>query len=162
MSLGSRLVGRFLRLGPRRSRHIAAEHDIPVPMPDGAVLLADRWYPVGIDRPPIVLLRSPYGRVGYLSMVGRLFAERGYQAVLQSCRGTAGSGGDFTPFRNEAADGRATFEWLERQPWFTGTVGTWGGSYLGLTPGACAAGSPDYGKAMATGVTASGGGGGGG
>ena len=28
-----------------------------------------------------------------MSLVGRLFAERGYQAVIPSCRGTAGSGG---------------------------------------------------------------------
>ena len=62
---------------------------------------------------PVILLRSPYGRRP-LGMLGRLFAERGYQVVIQSCRGTFGSGGQLVPFRNEEADGRATLEWIAR------------------------------------------------
>ena len=47
-------------------------------------------------------------------MFGRLLAERGLQVVVQSVRGTFGSGGDFTPF-DERADGLATLRWL-REP----------------------------------------------
>lgn len=155
MSFSSRAVAALLGLSPVRSRRVRSELDLPVPMPDGSVLFADRWYPEDIESPPVVLVRSPYGRSGYMSMVGRIFAERGYQAVIQSCRGTAGSDGEFIPFRNEAVDGRATFAWLERQPWFSGKVATWGGSYLGLTQWASAADAPSYVKAMATSITAS-------
>jgi hypothetical protein len=63
-------------------------------MPDGAVLLADRYAPRGADRPPLLLVRSPYGRRRSWGLLfGRPFAERGFQAVIQSCRGTFGSGG---------------------------------------------------------------------
>ena len=72
--------------------------------------------------------------------LGRLFAERGYQVSIQSCRGTFGSGGDFVPVRNEQADGHATLEWVAAQPWFDGRLVMWGASYLGLTQWAVARG----------------------
>ena len=84
-------------------------------MDDGAVLLADRWVASrhGRDRAqPTVLVRSPYGRRQFVGLLlGRLLAERGFQVVVQSVRGTFGSGGDFDPF-NERADGLATLAWL--------------------------------------------------
>ena len=88
-------------------------------------------------------------------MIGRLFAERGYQVVIQSCRGTFGSGGDWIPFRHERADGRATLDWIANQPWFTGTLATFGPSYLGLTQWAVAQDPPASLKAVALDVTAS-------
>jgi uncharacterized protein len=56
-------------------------------MPDGAVLLADRYAPRGAQRLPVVLLRSPYDRNNLWGMLAGLFAARGYQAVVQSTRG---------------------------------------------------------------------------
>jgi putative CocE/NonD family hydrolase len=134
---------------------VVVERDLEAKMPDGEVLLADRWYsPDTVRSAPIVLMRSPYGRreVGF---VGRLFAERGYQAVIQSCRGTFGSGGTFEPFRSERRDGVATLQWLSTQGWFTDNVGTFGPSYLGLTQWSLAADAPGYLKAMALSITAS-------
>jgi putative CocE/NonD family hydrolase len=133
------------------------ERDLSAKMTDGVVLLADRWAPAteGNTSPPIVLLRSPYGR-RQVGLVGRLFAERGYQAVLQSCRGTFGSGGDWEPFRHEQADGQATLAWLAEQPWFGGSVYTFGPSYLGLVQWAVCEDPPPWFKAMAPGVTAAG------
>ena len=123
-------------------------------MPDGEVLLADRWFaPASVASAPIVLLRSPYGR-RQLGMLGRIFAGRGYQCVIQSCRGSFGSGGTFEPFLHERVDGAATLEWLSAQSWFTGSVGTFGPSYLGLTQWALAADPPAFLKAMALDVTA--------
>src|ERR1700691_4269818 len=86
---------------------------------------------------PVILLRTPYGRQQW-AMLGRLFAERGYQVVIQSCRGTFGSGGEWVPFRNEGADGRATLRWVAEQPWFGGRLATFGPSYLGITQWAMA------------------------
>jgi hypothetical protein len=62
-----------------------------------------------------------------------LYAARGYHVVFQSVRGTFGSGGDFEPMVNEPADGADTVVWLREQPWFTGSFGTIGLSYLGYT-----------------------------
>lgn len=81
-------------------------------------------------------------------LYGMLFAEQGFHVVLQSCRGTGGSGGRFDLWRNEAADGRATVSWLREQPWFNGVLGTVGPSYLGYTQWALALDPPPELKAM--------------
>jgi len=64
-------------------------------------------------------------------LLGRVFAERGYRVVMQSCRGTFGSGGVFEPNFHERADGLATIRWVERQSWFDGRLAMNGPSYLG-------------------------------
>jgi predicted acyl esterase len=33
----------------------------------------------------------------------------------------------------EAPDGRATADWISQQPWFNGSLGTFGASYMGFT-----------------------------
>jgi putative CocE/NonD family hydrolase len=53
--------------------------------------------------------------------------------VLQSCRGTFGSGGEFAPMVHEVDDGADTVAWLRGQPWFGGRFATIGLSYLGFT-----------------------------
>jgi hypothetical protein len=157
MSLGSRIAGKLAKLPPAHTFEVSVERDLVAKMPDGAELLADRWYPTkagAAGAPPIVLLRSPYGRK-LLSVMGRVFAERGYQVVIQSCRATFGSSGEWVPFRNEQADGHATLEWIAGQPWFDGQVVTWGASYLGITQWAVAEDAPEYLKALALNVTTS-------
>src|SRR5580704_7180175 len=156
MTIASRIIGKLVKLSPPTIIDVAVERDLAAEMPDGAVLLADRWYPASRIPPeaPIVLMRTPYGR-RQVSLIGRLFAERGYQAVIQSCRGTFGSGGEWVPFRNEQADGRATLDWISAQSWFGDKVATFGPSYLGLTQWALAQDCPDYVRAMALDVTAS-------
>src|SRR5580658_10165211 len=156
MTVPSRIAGALAKLPPAHTFEVSVERDLVAKMPDGAELLADRWYPtnVGAGLPPTVLLRSPYGR-RQLGIVGRIFAERGYQVVIQSCRGTFGSGGDWVPMRNEEADGKATLDWVAAQPWFDGQLVTWGPSYLGLTQWAIAQDAPSFVKAMALDVTAS-------
>jgi putative CocE/NonD family hydrolase len=154
VTLTARLVGRAARLGPPRHRRVHVERDLAATMGDGAVLLADRWYPAGGHSLPLILLRSPYGR-RQLGVVGRLMSERGYQVVIQSCRGTFGSSGSWDPFHHEQADGQATLSWMASQPWFSGQVATFGPSYLGLVQWAVAGDPPPYLSAMAMQVTAS-------
>ena len=140
MSMASRLLARIAHLPPALTRDVGIERDLPVTMPDGAVLLADRYFPRGVGTPPVVLIRTPYGRRSF-GVFGRVFAERGYQTVIQSLRGTFGSGGHFE-FRDEGDDGRATLDWLARQGWFGGRVGMYGPSYLGFVQWAVAAKAP--------------------
>ena len=156
MTIPSWLAAKAAKLPPAQTHDVSVERDLITKMPDGAALLADRWYPTnqGTTTPPVVLLRSPYGR-RQLGMIGRLFAERGYQVVIQSCRGTFGSAGPWNPLRNEQADGHATLQWVAAQPWFDGKLVTFGPSYLGLTQWAVAEDAPEYVKAMALNVTAS-------
>lgn len=118
------------------------QRDVPVAMADGAALLTDVWLP---ERPlagsPVVLMRTPYGRSG-TAPVARAVAERGVAVVVQSCRGTFGSGGTFEPFTSEDTDGAATVAWIERQPWYPGAIVTAGASYVGHTQWAIAAAAP--------------------
>ncbi|MGB3482655.1 MAG: CocE/NonD family hydrolase, partial [Mycobacterium sp.] len=105
-----------------------------VPMRDGVELLADHYCPDTDDPAGTLLLRGPYGRRWpFTALYAAAYAGRGYHVVLQSVRGTFGSGGTFEPVVNEAADGADTAAWLREQPWFTGTFGTIGASYLGAT-----------------------------
>src|SRR6266568_7330888 len=139
MTLLSRLVGRLANLPPAKNYAVIVERDLKVPMPDGIVLLADRYAPRGSERLPTILVRSPYGRRGFFGLLyGRLFAERGFQVLMQSTRGTFGSGGAFDPYGNEHDDGLATVAWLKQQPWFSGVLATSGPSYLGLVQWAIA------------------------
>jgi len=152
--LASKIVGRTLRLPAPLTEDVEVEADIAVPMDDGVVLLADRYTPrhPSLSSPmPTVLVRSPYGRKGWVGLIfGRLLAERGLQVLVQSVRGTFGSGGTFEPF-DERTDGLATLRWLREQPWHTGRIGTTGPSYMGLVQWAIA----DEVDVMAPSVTAS-------
>ena len=153
MSLASRLLALLADLPSARTREVGVERDLPVTMPDGAVLLADRYFPDDCEKPPVVLIRTPYGRRSF-GVFGRVFAERGYQAVIQSLRGTFGSGGRFE-FRDEREDGRATLDWLARQRWCGDRVGMYGPSYLGFVQWALAAEAPDFLRALAIQVATS-------
>lgn len=126
-------------------------------MPDGVELLADRWAPRdGGNGMPTALYRSPYGRAAMFGLtLGRVMAERGFQVLIVSTRGTFGSGGTFDPMRQERDDGLATLEWVVKQPWFGESMVLLGGSYLGYVQWAVADRLPPQVKAMVPQVTES-------
>ncbi|MDI1447490.1 CocE/NonD family hydrolase [Polyangium sp. 6x1] len=155
-TLPSHLLEWLLDLPPAETRDIVVEQDLQIPMRDGAVLLADLHAPQGAGKRPLILLRSPYGRRNpFMSLLSRPFAERGFSVLIQSCRGTFGSGGKLDPFRNERDDGLATLAWLEKQPWFSGDLATFGPSYLGFVQWAIARDAGPMLKAMSPQVTLS-------
>lgn len=140
MTVVSQILARRMRLPQPQTRDVVRVPDLRTGADDGAVLLSDRWVArESAGRPqPTVLVRSPYGRRQLVGMLfGRLLAERGLQVVIQSVRGTFGSGGEFSPF-DERADGAATLRWLRAQPWHSGPIGTIGPSYLGFVQWALA------------------------
>jgi uncharacterized protein len=156
MSFISRLIGWLMHLPPADTHDIVITCNIQVPMPDGVKLLADRYAPRNATRLPTLLVRSPYGRRGFFSALTALpYAERGYQVLIQSCRGTAGSGGQFIYTRNEHADGLATIEWIKQQEWFSGELATLGASYLGFVQWSVASDAGPELKAMVPQVTTS-------
>jgi len=106
---------------------------VRTPMRDGVELVGDHYAPSGPAKGTL-LVRCPYGRDFPFTLVfGSLYARRGYHVLLQSVRGTFGSGGEFVPMVNEIDDAHDTVAWLRGQPWFTGTLATVGLSYLGFT-----------------------------
>jgi uncharacterized protein len=103
-------------------------------MRDGVELLATHFIPETANPAGTLLVRCPYGRgFPFTALFGSVYAARGYHVLLQSVRGTFGSGGEFVPMVNEVADGADTVVWLRTQPWFTGSFATIGLSYLGFT-----------------------------
>jgi uncharacterized protein len=157
LTLASEILARQMRLPRAQTLDVVCQRDLRVPMDDGVVLLADRWVMrEERDRPrPTVLVRSPYGRRQFVALLfGRLLAERGLQVLIQSVRGTFGSGGTFSPF-DERADGLATLRWLRDQAWHAGPVGTLGPSYLGFVQWAIAADAGEDLAAMSIDVSAS-------
>ena len=150
MNLSSHLLERLQHLPPPVTRDVVIERNLQVPMRDGAILLADRWAPrSGGDGLPTALMRSPYGRAGPIAMgMARPLAERGFQVLLQSTRGTFGSEGPFDPLRRERADGLDTVDWVVEQPWFGESIVLVGMSYLGFVQWAIADQAPPQIKAM--------------
>ena len=150
MKLRSHLLQRVLHLPPPLTRDVVVEQDLEVPMRDGTVLLADRWMPKsGGDGLPTAVFRCPYGRRGQIASLNcRPLAERGFQVLFQSARGTFGSGGAFEPFRHEREDGLDTLDWVIEQPWFGDSIVLIGGSYLGYVQWAVADQAPPEVKAM--------------
>src|SRR5690242_14502437 len=109
----SRVLTRLFKLPPAETYNVVVDGNLRVPMRDGTVLLADHYYTRHRRTAPTILVRSPYGRAGVFALVmARPFAERGFQVLIQSCRGTFGSGGAFNAFRNEQRDGLDTLAWL--------------------------------------------------
>src|ERR1700686_1891155 len=149
MSIATWAVEVLARIPPARTRAVTVRRDIEIAMPDGITLLADRYRAREDGTEPIILMRSPYGRTGVWALGARVFAERGYQVILQSCRGTGGSGGEFNAYRNERSDGLATLAWIERQPWFSAKIAMFGPSSLGIAQWAIATEPPPSLRAMA-------------
>ena len=103
-------------------------------MRDGVELVADHYEPVGDNPSAPCWSADPTAAAFRSRWCSPICTPPAATAcVLQSVRGTFGSGGDFEPMVHEAADGADTVEWLRRQPWFTGRFATIGISYLGFT-----------------------------
>ena len=124
------------------SMPLLAEHNAAIPVRDGTILRADIYRPAQGGPFPVVLVRTPYGEPAVRAAPVLPAVDAGFAVVLQHCRGTGTSDGDFTPFETEAEDGLDTIEWCARQDWCDGRVGMWGSSYLGMVQFAAAVHAP--------------------
>lgn len=126
-------LSRVMKVPPPTNSY-SVRPGLRVPMRDGVELLADHYLPDTEKPAGTLLIRGPYGRgFPFSTLTAGVYACRGYHVVMQSVRGTFGSGGEFDPPVNEAADGADTVAWLREQPWYTGSFATFGQSYLGQT-----------------------------
>lgn len=107
--------------------------EVWVRMRDGARMRTHVYLPQGDGPFPTIVQRSCYpAQQEIYHTHGVNLAQRGYAYVLQYCRGTGGSEGDWLPNENERHDGLDTLSWLCAQP-FVDAIGYWGSSYLALT-----------------------------
>ena len=132
---------------------VAVDRNAPVEMRDGTVLRADIYRTDPADSRPVLLIRNPYGEPMVRAAPVLPALDAGFAVVVQHCRGTGLSDGEFVTFENEAADGADTIEWCARQPWCDGTVAMYGPSYLGMAQFAAASLAPAALRALAPVVT---------
>lgn len=127
------------------------EHGVLTPMRDGTWLSMDLIRPDVQGALPVVLVRTPYDKVGDRSHKDDLYTKltrRGYIVAVQDCRGRFNSDGEFFPYFNELDDGYDTVEWVAAQDWCDGNVGMTGGSYVGQTQWHAAVRNPPHLKAI--------------
>jgi predicted acyl esterase len=112
------------------------ERHIQIPMRDGVRLSAYLYLPPGQGPWPVLYeqryadLRGTGSRRNYARL-----AAQGYAVVAESFRGSQLSEGTFDGYRalgwGKLRDGYDSVEWLARQPWSNGKIGTFGGSQAG-------------------------------
>lgn len=111
--------------------HVA---NVTIPGAGGVGLAASVYLPARTSGAlPTVYIRHPYDRLRWpegLQGADR-FVRKGFAVVVQDVRGKFGSEGDFIPYQHGTADGVSSLDWIVRQPWSNGRVGTWGCSALG-------------------------------
>ena len=136
---------------------LTIEKNLQVAMRDGVLLASDVYRPTGDGRYPAVMLRLPYNKeqpvLLFLSGDILRVAQAGYAVVVQDCRGTWASEGEFSPYFQEAEDGADAIAWAAAQPWCTGVVGMMGASYYGATQWLAASLAPPALKAIAPFIT---------
>jgi putative CocE/NonD family hydrolase len=118
---------------PRGPFDFRTDPNVFIRMRDGARLATDLYIPRGDGRYPVVLMRTPYGNFpgNYLESSITFFATHGFAVAVQDKRGKFRSEGTYTVSGGDAEDGYDTVDWLSKQPWSNGRVGTYGCSYLG-------------------------------
>lgn len=113
---------------------VVVERNVMVPMLDGTKLATDIFRPKTPRRNPVLLIRTPYNKMGSVhpyKKFAEIYASQGYVVVLQDVRGKYGSEGKFFPYVYEALDGNTTVTWAGEAPWSDGRVAMLGISYLG-------------------------------
>ncbi|MFW6222678.1 MAG: CocE/NonD family hydrolase, partial [Bacteroidota bacterium] len=109
-----------------------------ITMPDGIMLAARSWKPVGFEgKIPAVLEYIPYRKRDMKrtrdESIHRYFAGHGYACFRVDIRGSGDSEGIIEDEyqEQELADGEDIIQWITQQPWSNGNVGmigiSWGG-----------------------------------
>lgn len=102
---------------------------------DGVKLHTMIYFPADSgDAPlPVLLIRTAYHQPVNLLLPDKRMAENNLVYIVQCCRGTGFSEGEFDPAKTEQEknDVEDLFCWLKKQPWFNGRCVMFGGSYTG-------------------------------
>ncbi len=129
-----------------------------IPMSDGRRLAAKVWMPDDAERRPVPVLMEyiPYRKRDFTArrdeQTHRYLAGHGYVSARVDCRGSGDSDAVMHDeyLRQEHADGAEAIGWLASQPWSTGRVGMFGGSWGGFNSLQVAACRPPALKAIVT------------
>ncbi len=154
---------------------IVLDKDVAVTLRDGITIYVDILRPAGMERLPVIVAWSPYGKSRgnasqYVELFGLLgmdaselsglmkfegpdpafWCAHGYAICNPDPRGSYHSEGDARWWsRQEGEDYHDLIEWLGVQEWCTGKVGTSGNSYLAISQWFAAAEQPSHLAAIA-------------
>ncbi|MFV0374921.1 CocE/NonD family hydrolase, partial [Microbacterium sp.] len=118
------------------------DRGVPMTARDGVVLRSVVHRVADRDTQPIALVRNPYGEPLTRNLPVWALLDAGFAVVIQDCRGTADSDGQFVPFEGEAADTVDAIEWAGALPFSDGRVVMYGASYSGMVQLAAAVRQP--------------------
>ena len=152
---------------------VLLERDVRVPMHDGIVLLANVFRPKATGKYPAIVYLAPkikdrfpadedYARIPNTGVIRVseyaafeapdpvYWVPHGYVVVAVNCRASGESEGEyFAHFADQmGTDFYDAIEWIARQDWCDGNVGTNGVSYLAITQWMVAAKGPPHLKAI--------------
>jgi len=129
------------------------ERKLMLPMPDGVRLATDIYRPKSAGgKVPVIFVRTPYNFNFWdvhngvpADMSAQLTAvKRGYAYVVQNERGHFFSEGNYD-ILGSRIDGYNTIDWLAKQPWSSGKIGTTGcSSTAEWQMGVAATGHPGF------------------
>ncbi|MGJ9382079.1 CocE/NonD family hydrolase [Salipaludibacillus sp. CF4.18] len=120
-------------------REINKIENVWIPMSDGAKLAATIWLPKDAEENPvpIILEYLPYRKSDFTAIRDSIrhpyFAGHGYASIRVDIRGAGDSDGILLDeyLKQEQDDALEVLDWIEKQPWSTGSVGmigkSWGG-----------------------------------
>lgn len=145
----SRLAAQAPKVSDRTAEYdVIIEKNVVITVRDGTKLAADLYRPArdgkAVDgRFPTLLTRTPYNKEGSAGE-GRYYAARGYNLVANDVRGRYASEGRWRLIADDPNDGYDVVEWIAKQEWSDGKVGTFGTSYPGGTQHALAEMNPPH------------------
>jgi len=125
------------------------EEHVMIPMRDRQRLSAYLYFPSG-DGPWPVLYEQRYAdlRGAGTRQANARLAQADYVVCAENFRGTYESEGTWVGYRalgwGELQDGYDTVEWLAKQPWSTGKIGTFGSSQAGYAQNFLAVTQPPH------------------
>lgn len=122
---------------------------VMIPMRDGVRLATDVYLPKpDAKNLPLLLIQTPYGRGNYNHEWGSRAARWGYAIAIQDMRARGDSEGIARAFMDsgwgEKRDGYDTVEWLARQDFCNGRIGTVGASAMGIAQTMMAPAAPEH------------------
>ena len=136
-----------------RRYNIVVEKDVPAKMRDGVNLFADIYRPADPGKYPALLMRTPYNKTDAVTDFVIDAVKHGYVVALQDVRGQYRSEGEFNPYLQEVNDGYDSIEWLAKQDYANGKIGTFGLSYPGADQWMTAVTQPPHLVAMVPAMT---------
>jgi putative CocE/NonD family hydrolase len=108
------------------------QDSVLITMPDGGTVSATIIRKSSFNKPmPVVMMYNIYA--GSSESMAKEIANENYVGVIVNTRGKYVSKNTIEPFEHDANDAYYAIDWISKQSWCNGSIGMFGGSYLGFS-----------------------------